>query len=117
MAPDPLMIAAWIAAEILRWTSGEGCARTTLQAATRTVRELARDESIIIRRRRNSPCDRDYLYHSFMDTPLVAHFKNTRKNLQEWKNKIYALWPIINNVTRSHLRCSAVAQSDESTLK
>jgi hypothetical protein len=45
---DPLLVAAWIAAEILRWTSGEGCARTTLQAATKTAKELARDENIII---------------------------------------------------------------------
>jgi len=48
------MIAASMAAEILRWTSGEGCARTTLQAATKTARELARDENITIG---NSTCD------------------------------------------------------------
>lgn len=42
------MIAASMAAEILRWTSGEGCACTTLQAATRTAKELARDEKIIL---------------------------------------------------------------------
>jgi len=43
------MIAASMAAKILRWTSGDGCARTTLQAATMTAKELARDENVIIR--------------------------------------------------------------------
>jgi hypothetical protein len=80
-------MAAWIAAEILRWTSGEGCARTTLQAATRTARELARDGSIITRRRRNSPCDRDYLYDSLMYTPLVAHTKSTQEEFTRVETK------------------------------
>jgi hypothetical protein len=52
MVPDPLLIAAWIAAEILRWTSGEGCERTMLQATTKTAKVLARDENIIIRRQK-----------------------------------------------------------------
>lgn len=52
MVPDPLLIAAWMAAEILRWTSGEGCARTKLQTATKNAKELARDENIIIRRQK-----------------------------------------------------------------
>jgi hypothetical protein len=103
------MIAAWIAVEILRWTSEEGCARAMLQAATRTARELAEDKSTIIRSRRNSPCDRDYLYHSLMFTPLVAHPENTQEGLTKVENKLYALRP--SNVT-SNAMCGGCPVAD-----
>ena len=57
-----MLIAAWIAAEILRWTSGEGCAHTTLQAATKTAKELARDENIIIRRQKFAAMGRSLMH-------------------------------------------------------
>jgi hypothetical protein len=61
-----------MAAEILRWTSGEGCARTMLQAATKTAKELARDENIIIRRQKIANATERSLMHKYATLGIAS---------------------------------------------
>jgi hypothetical protein len=108
-------MAAWIAAEILRWTSGDGCARTTMQAARKTEKELARDKNIIIRRRKKQPIRQGILYHSLTHTTRVTNPDNTQEELTRVeKQNISIAAPSLLQVRDDR---ESPAGSDGSTLK